>query len=174
VSKLLALPVFCVVIAARLFGHALRAGGRPVLPILLAVKVALLALAAILALRLGPFPDGDGWRAVVTGMVMVSAMAVQNAVHRVHLASAPPSTLMTGTTTQIMLDLADLISGQPQAAASRPRLMRMAASVVGFAAGCAAAALLYVTTGVGCLAVPPFVALAALLLRRPDDGSAAR
>jgi uncharacterized membrane protein YoaK (UPF0700 family) len=42
---------------------------------------------------------------VITGMVLVAAMAVQNEVHRVHLGNAPPSTLMTGTTTQIMIDL---------------------------------------------------------------------
>ncbi len=46
-------------------------------------------------------------------------MAVQNALHRVHLASAPPATLMTGTTTQIMIDIADLLRGPaPEAKAA--------------------------------------------------------
>ena len=38
-------------------------------------------------------------------------MAIQNTLHRAHLPSLPPTTLMTGTTTQIMLDIGDLIAG---------------------------------------------------------------
>jgi uncharacterized membrane protein YoaK (UPF0700 family) len=44
-------------------------------------------------------------------MIFVAAMTIQNAAHRAHLASAPPSTIMTGTTTQIMIDLGDVIMG---------------------------------------------------------------
>ena len=73
---------------------------------LLVIKVLLLAAGAWLAIHFGPFHDGDNWQAITTGMVLVAAMAIQNAVHRVHLASSPPSTLMTGTTTQVMLDIA--------------------------------------------------------------------
>ncbi|WP_420820207.1 DUF1275 family protein [Salinicola peritrichatus] len=45
-------------------------------------------------------------------MLLVAGMAIQNAAHRLHLSSAPPSTLMTGTTTQVMLDLANLLLHQ--------------------------------------------------------------
>ena len=38
-------------------------------------------------------------------------MAIQNAVQRVHFASIPPTTLMTGNTTQAVLDAVDLICG---------------------------------------------------------------
>ena len=53
----------------------------------------------------------DGYAALGTGMTLVAAMAIQNAAHRVHFANAPPSTIMTGTTTQLMMDLADVIHG---------------------------------------------------------------
>ncbi|CAN7749542.1 DUF1275 family protein [Rhizobium sp. LjRoot258] len=46
-------------------------------------------------------------------MLLVIAMAVQNAAYCIHLTSAPSSTLMTGTTTQIMIDVADLLHGTP-------------------------------------------------------------
>ncbi|TIV30331.1 MAG: DUF1275 domain-containing protein, partial [Mesorhizobium sp.] len=144
-SKLLALPVFCaVVILSRLLSNALRHREAPVFRYLLTIKLVLLIAAAVLTVRLGPFPDGDHWAAIVTGMILVSAMAVQNAAHRVHLASLPPSTLMTGTTTQIMLDLADLIYGSSaeDTAASRSRLARMSGMVAVFALGCGTAALL--------------------------------
>jgi uncharacterized membrane protein YoaK (UPF0700 family) len=167
-SKLLALPVFCVVIVlSRLLSHALRRRELPVFRSLLTIKLLLLVAAALLAVRLGPFTDGDHWPAIVTGMTLVSAMAVQNAAHRVHLASLPPSTLMTGTTTQIMLDLADLIHGSSadDTAASRSRLARMSVMVAVFAVGCGAAALLHIQIGVWSFAVPPVVALLSLIVR---------
>jgi uncharacterized membrane protein YoaK (UPF0700 family) len=110
IAKLMALPVFCVVvIVARLLGTFLSTRVVRVFEVLYSLQVLLLIGGAALAIRFGPFHDGDSWQAILTGMVLVSAMAIQNAVHRVHLGSAPPSTLMTGTTTQIMLDLADRI-----------------------------------------------------------------
>src|ERR1700760_2003021 len=109
VAKLLSLPVFCaVVMAVRLLSSLLSKHLGAVFETMLCVKIVLLITGAALAIRFGPFHDGDSWQAIVTGMVLVAAMAIQNAVHRIYLGSAPPSTLMTGTTTQIMIDLADL------------------------------------------------------------------
>lgn len=167
-AKLLALPVFCVVvIATRLAGEGLRRRELPALPVLLGAKLALLTAGAVLAIRFGPFANGDSLSAIVTGMVLVAAMAIQNAVHRVHLSAAPPSTLMTGTTTQIMLDIGDLLAGAaPEARAGVvARLRHMSAAVAVFAAGCGAAALGYAFFGVWCFAVPPLIALLALLVR---------
>ena len=168
VAKLLALPVFClVVILTRLLSSALLPINRPALKILLGLKVVLLVAGAVMAIRLGPFTNGDAWQAVVTGMVLVAAMAIQNAAHRIHLGAAPPSTLMTGTTTQIMIDLADLIQAPRPDNAERPgaRLLRMSANIAVFAIGCAAAALLYARVEVWCFVVPPVLGAAALFLR---------
>ncbi|HET6555603.1 MAG TPA: YoaK family protein [Dyella sp.] len=165
VAKLLALPVFCLfVIGARLLHYQLVDHGQPVVRSLLAIKLVLLVLAMALAIRCGPFPQGDSWAATLTGMTLVGAMAIQNALHRVHLASAPPSTLMTGTTTQIMLDVADRMRGVPdeQRAPIDARLRRMSVAVMAFAVGCAAGALLYAVGGMWCFAVPPLLAVAAL------------
>jgi uncharacterized membrane protein YoaK (UPF0700 family) len=100
-------------------------------------------------------------------MVLVCAMAIQNAVHRIHLASAPPTTLMTGTTTQIMIDLVDIVANTPveQKETARTRMSRMITSVAGFALGCGAAALLYARANVWCFAIPPLLALAAMFIR---------
>lgn len=168
IAKLLALPVFClVVILTRLLSSALLRINRPALKIILGLKVVLLVAGAVMAIRLGPFPNGDAWQAVATGMVLVAAMAIQNAAHRIHLGTAPPSTLMTGTTTQIMIDLADMMQTSKQDKAERPgaRLLRMSANVAVFAIGCAAAALLYARVGVWCFVVPPVVGAAALFMR---------
>jgi uncharacterized membrane protein YoaK (UPF0700 family) len=80
---------------------------------------------------------------------------------------------MTGTTTQIMLDLGDLIGGvKPEAhSALIAHLRRMALAVAVFAVGCAAAALGFAFANVWCFVVPPVIALFALLLRlsTPDE-----
>jgi len=175
VAKLLALPVFCVVIiVTRRASFHLPAAGLPVLRTMLALKFLLLALGALLAVRYGPFPNGDGAPLVITGMVLVAAMAIQNAVHRIHLASAPPTTLMTGTTTQMMIDLADLLRADLPAdarLAARARLSKMGTSVALFAAGCAAGALLFAALGPWCFVLPPFLALPPLLIPETSGAS---
>jgi uncharacterized membrane protein YoaK (UPF0700 family) len=168
-AKVLALPVFCIVVLlARVSSHGLRARSLPVLSTLLAVQLALSILGAGLATSFGPFENADGYTAVLTGMILVATMAIQNAAHRAHLASAPPSTIMTGTTTQIMMDLGDLIQGlEPdKAKATRARLTQMTVSVVAFAVGCTLGALLYAWLSVLCLWVPPALVIGALLMRK--------
>jgi uncharacterized membrane protein YoaK (UPF0700 family) len=164
-AKVLALPIFCVVVmAVRVLSVSLDAKGLPALRVILAVKLVLLTLSAVLAIALGPFDSGDGWPALLTGMALVAAMAIQNAIHRIHMGALPPTTIMTGNTIQIMIDLADLMRGVPAAArdAIRLRLSRMSGSVTAFAVGCAAAALLYAKQGIWCFAIPPILAACSL------------
>jgi len=97
---------------------------------------------------------------------LVAAMAIQNAIHRIHMGALPPTTIMTGNTIQIMIDLADLLRGVPTATreAIRTRLSRMSVSVTAFAAGCAAAALIYAKQGIWCFVLPPVIAACTLWL----------
>jgi uncharacterized membrane protein YoaK (UPF0700 family) len=165
VAKLLALPVFCVVVVGvRLLSVVLVAKQLPALRAMLGFKVALLVVGAVLAIRLGPFDSGDGWAALLTGMTLVAAMAIQNAIHRIHMGSLPPTTIMTGNTIQVMIDLADLLRGVPADArrAIQLRLPRMSANVAAFAAGCAAAALFFAKQGTWCFLIPPVVAACGL------------
>jgi uncharacterized membrane protein YoaK (UPF0700 family) len=167
-AKLLALPMFCaVVIAMRLLNTVLCERQLPALEFLIAAKVVLLFIAAALAIRFGPFHDPDSARAVLTGMVLVAAMAIQNALHRFHLGSSPPSTLMTGTTTQVMIDVADRIyAPKGTANPTGARLAQLSTNILIFAIGCGAAALLYNRVGVKSLMVPPMVGILQLILRR--------
>lgn len=167
-AKTLALPIFCLaVLTCRLLAFRLKARGRPVLRSLLKLQLLLLALAAGLAAWQGPFDDPDRTWALLVGMALVAAMAVQNAAHRAHLAHTPPSTVMTGTTTQIMLDLAELLHGvQPEAAAiTRARLRRLTLSVAVFAGGCALGALMYAHAGKWCFSLLPALGICTLMLR---------
>ena len=167
-NKILALPEFIAVIAlARLVGAAARKRGWPALRIMLTAEVVLLAAFFALAVACGPFENADRPLALLTGFAGIAAMALQNALQRVHLASLPPTTLMTGSTTQATIDAVDLLAGTAagDAAAVRTRLSRVAMSVLLFAAGCAAGALLFWLTGFWCLAVPVVIGAVAAVMR---------
>ena len=124
-------------------------------------------LGAGLATLFGPFSNADGYAAVLTGLVLVAAMAIQNEAHRAHLPSAPPSTIMTGTTTQIMMDIGDLMHGlaPDKAGAARGRLAQMTVSAFAFAVGCTLGALMYALLGALCFWIPPALVLGALSMR---------
>jgi uncharacterized membrane protein YoaK (UPF0700 family) len=168
-AKLLALPTFCVVIiATRWMSVALLARGLPTFRTLMGLQVLLLVAAAVLAIRFGPFDDGNSGPSLETGLVLVCAMAIQNALQRIDLGSSPPTTVMTGTTTQIMIDIADMAHKhlpEEKRRAARTRLSRMTASVAGFASGCATAALLYAWAGIYCFLIPPLLGVGTLILR---------
>jgi len=167
VAKLVALPLFCLVVAlVRVLGYALAPHAQSQLRALLSVKFVLLLSAAALAVRLGPFPNGDVWPALLTGMTLVSAMAVQNAVQRLYLGAMPPTTIMTGNTTQAMIDAVDLLRGLPPEDPARRRLASMSANILAFAIGCAAAALLFVYLRMWCFVVPPLLGLVAITRAR--------
>jgi uncharacterized membrane protein YoaK (UPF0700 family) len=155
IAKLAALPVFCVTVAlVRLAGYGLAAKRLPELRLLVLAEMVLLTAGCGLAIHFGPFHNGDAVPALATGMTLVVAMAVQNALHRMHLNAAPPSTLMTGTTTQIMIDVVDFLRAGPDTDVL---------TVAGFAAGCGAAAVLFIQLGPLCFALPPVLGFAALV-----------
>jgi uncharacterized membrane protein YoaK (UPF0700 family) len=175
IAKLMALPVFCVVIIlTRLLSFNLAGRGWPVLEAILTLKLLLLAVAGGLAIGLGPFTNGDAWPAILTGMFLVAAMAIQNAAHRIHLGNSPPTTLMTGTTTQLMIDMADVIGGlSPETReATQLRMRRMFFAVLAFATGAAAAAFLFKSTGTWCFIVPPVAALMARVIAKSEGNEA--
>jgi len=154
----------------RVAAAALAAWQWPAVRLLLTAKVVLLVAFFVLAVALGPFADSDAPAALLTGFAGVAAMAVQNAVQRIHLGNLPPSTLMTGNTTQLVLDAVDLMRGAKadQAAAVRGRFDRMLTAIVSFAAGCAVAAALYAWIGFWCLVVPVVVGGASALSAAED------
>lgn len=170
-GKILALPEFIAVIAlARLAGIALRARKLPDRRILLTVKVLFLAAFFGLAVGFGPFPDSGSPAALLTGFAGIAAMAMQNAVQRVHMSSMPPSTMMTGSTVQATIDAVDLLTGTtPELIAPvRFRFSRLALTISSFAAGCAASAVLYVHVGFWGLALAVVVGTVAAIVPVED------
>lgn len=174
-GKILALPEFIAVIAlARLAGIALRARKLPDRPILLTIKVLFLAAFFGLAVGFGPFPDASTPAALLTGFAGIAAMAMQNAVQRVHMANMPPSTMMTGSTVQATIDAVDLVTGTtPELTAPvRFRFSRLALTISSFAVGCATAAVLYMHVGFWCLALTVVVGILASVIPTGDKAPA--
>jgi uncharacterized membrane protein YoaK (UPF0700 family) len=164
-SKLLALPMFCaIVFLSRLACLMLQGRNRSPIRPMLVVKLMLLTAVAAMAFIYGPFNGDNSTITLVVALAMVSAMAIQNGLHKAHLAKAPPSTLMTGTTTQIMLDLADILASpkSDEIAAARARVKKLGAAVITFAVGCGAGAAGFMLAPVVAFSLPAILALIAL------------
>jgi uncharacterized membrane protein YoaK (UPF0700 family) len=143
IGKILALPEFIGAVAvARLAGTALTARGLPTLTILLGVEALFLAIFLALGATYGPFPDSDVLPALAAALAGITAMALQNAMQRVHFPGEPPTAIMTNNTTQAVLDGVDLVRGAAPPEV-RGRFLRTLRSIAWFAGGCAAAAILY-------------------------------
>lgn len=104
-------------------------------------------------------------------MLLVAAMAIQNGFHRVRLNGAPPTTLMTGTTTQIMLDVAVLLGPRVgvDSAPIKSAVGRLAIAVATFAFGCALAALAYIQLDMWCFVLPPILTLIGVGIQASSD-----
>ncbi|HYC18797.1 MAG TPA: YoaK family protein [Pseudolabrys sp.] len=169
IAKLIALPEFlAVIVLVRLIGTGLTTRRIVTSRLVLAAEVAFLLAFFLLAVRFGPFPDSDSPMALVTGFTGVAAMAIQNAIQRIHYSGFPPTTIMTGNTTQAALDAVDLINGatRKQSAAIRARLASILSNIFYFAVGCAAAAGLYLWIGFWSLAVPVVAVAIAIVLHK--------
>ena len=159
VAKLAALPVFLVVVACcamlaerwRLHGTGMRN--------LLLLQLVLLLITALLAMSFGPFADADRPMAIATGLFGVAAMAVQNAEGRIYLGHLPPTTLMTGNSTQIALDLVGLGQGSHNVSFEKLRNLMMGAGA--FAMGGMLAALAVAQLRMGAFLLPPILVTAA-------------
>lgn len=166
IAKLVALPEFIlIVVVARVLGSVFRKKGLDALMLLLGLEASFLIAFFVLAVTLGPFPDSDAPVALLAGFTGIAAMAIQNAVQRVHFASMPPTTIMTGNTTQAVLDLVDLWRGDGggNRAALKAQFVRTIRGIAWFAVGCAAAAAMYFWVGLWCLALPALVSMVAAI-----------
>ncbi len=159
-TKLLALPTFVVAVAVtRLVVDAMVAGGRePLRPLLIAQGFFLLVFMAA-GIASAPPLQADGRTELMTGLTGVVAMAIQNAMARLLLPSATPSTVMTGNVTQLVIDVVDLARRSPidmrRQAASR--VGRLGPAVIAFAVGAIAGAFGYRSFGFACLLAPVLV-----------------
>lgn len=156
IAKLLALPVFVLAVAlTRVLAGALEHHGTPVLAPALAVEAMLLLAMLAVGLAARPITDADAPLVMVTGMAGVAAMGIQNCLARLYLSSLPPTTIMTGNTTQAIIDTVDVMLGLPGAsAAARARLRRSVPVLMWFVVGTSLGALSFAWLSFWCLTAP--------------------
>ena len=166
-APMLSVPVFIAVLAAaRLLASGLEAFGIASLKPFLGLQLLLLAgfflLCADTAAPIAP----DGGRAIVAGMLGVSAMAVQNALVQISLRGAPATAVMTSNITRFVMDCGTVLFGNDRdaSATSGRRAQHAWPAILGFAAGCALGAIAQAAVGLQSLALPVGFALLALVL----------
>ena len=163
-AKLLALPVFVIVVAlVKLVVQRFSRTQRRPLRRLLVVQTLLLLGFMIVGMSAQPIVSADAPLAILSGMFGVAALAIQNAVGRLVLTDLAPTTIMTGNTTQIVIDIVELASGHcSDDNAVRARLRKMIPALAAFAVGAVFGGFAYHGTGFWCvlLAVVLLVALA--------------
>ena len=145
-AKLAALPMFCLMVfATHWIDLKFIKLNKSSYHFLLILMIALFTAAASISVFYLPFPSYDTVPGFSVGMLLVAAMAIQNAMHRIHWVKESPTTVMTGSTTQLMLDLAHLSQGTTpeQKATPQQRLKSLFPTMLCFALGCAVAALIY-------------------------------
>jgi len=154
IAKLLALPVFVIVVAiTRTLTIALEDRRKNAAVPLLALQIVFLAAFLASGIAAGPLADGDAPMAIVAGMLAVTAMAIQNAASRTVFVMHTPTTVMTGNVTQVVIDLVDLALGRA-ASEARGRIRKMVPAILAFTIGALGGALGYIFAGFWCLTLP--------------------
>jgi uncharacterized membrane protein YoaK (UPF0700 family) len=170
VAKLLALPVFILAVAGTRLYVLHFAGNDRTERHVLSIELIFLGLFLAAGIAAAPIVSADAPMAVLTGMLAVTAMGVQNAAARTVFASLSPTTVMTGNVTQVVLDCVDYcLSGDAQLrSGARARLAKFGPPVIGFAAGAVCGALLYRMAGFWCVLLPMII-IGGLLMRRTES-----
>ena len=167
VAPMLSVPVFVVALGlTRLLAVALERVGFASLQPLLLLQFLLLAGFFVLCASAGPRIDPDATKAILAGMLGVSAMAVQNALVQISLKGAPSTAVMTTNITRFMMDVGDvMLEGKPaDVAKARDRAIRTWPAIVGFAIGCGLGATCEAAIGLRSLALPTGLALLAVAM----------
>jgi uncharacterized membrane protein YoaK (UPF0700 family) len=176
VAKLLALPIFMATVAAVcLLVRAYERAARSALTVLLLLQFILLAVFMGAGLARAPFTDADAADAVVTGLLGVAAMAIQNAGARLAFPTLVPTTVMTGNVTQFVIDIVDALSAASPAARTeaRARLKRFVPALLAFTVGAIVGAVAFARAGYWGLLLP-LATMAGLIVSEAKPRSTAQ
>jgi uncharacterized membrane protein YoaK (UPF0700 family) len=179
VAHLISVPVFILALATTklLTGGLERFGIASLRPLLL-LQLLLLSASLAITTAAGPQVDPSTLTMIAAAMLMVSAMAVQNALVRIALVGAPSTAVMTTNITAFTIDLGEmLIARNPLGIArARSRAKHSWPAIAGFLLGCALGAPGENVIGLRALALPAGLALVAVMLgnsaRRVEHGRA--
>ena len=155
--KLATFPIFVAAVIGATLAHRrmrLRQPGASAVRNLLLLKASLICAAALIGLAHASNVAGPLRACVVS--LLVLAMGVQNALHRLNPSLGSMTTVMTGNVTQWLSE-----SVQPAASRDPAKHRSLTILIASFATGCAGGAWGVVHFGFGVLAVPGAVVLIA-------------
>jgi uncharacterized membrane protein YoaK (UPF0700 family) len=113
VANILSVPVFVATLGLiRLLAGVLERIGFASLQPLLLVQLLLLAGSLALCASAGARVDPYATRAIVAGLLGISAMAVQNALVQISLRGVPSTAVMTTNITRFMMDIGEVMFGR--------------------------------------------------------------
>src|SRR5882724_9599488 len=120
-AHLLSVPVFILVLGlTRLLVAGLDAAGIASLRLLLLLQFLLLAGSLSLGVA-GPPVAPDAAKSILVGMLVVSAMAVQNGLVQISLTGAPSTAVMTTNITRFMMDVGEVLLAKNSTHAAEAR-----------------------------------------------------
>ena len=164
----ISVPIFMLVaFLAALLGQTLGPQRPRTLRLLFALEAGLLAACLAAGIRLIHPGDQAAAGPLITGLLGVSAMAVQNATNRL-LPALPSTAVMTSNVSQTAVDLARLLCAHEQRGEVTSRLQRTVAAVLAFAVGCAFGAGTFALAGFWSLAGPVLLLATVAASVRPD------
>ena len=142
-AQILAVPVFILAVAAVwLFARASGKHGSSLLRLLLLAQFLLLLLVWVFCVVTKPSTAPHAAMADIAAMMAVSAMACQFALLRLSMPVVPSTAVMTGNLTNAVLSALNTFSGdKPSTSTDVVRLKSSLFLLVGFFAGCVAAAV---------------------------------
>ena len=164
---MISVPVFVVVLAlTRLLAAALERAQLAPLGTLLLLQFILLCAFLASCLSAGPGVNPIAPIILVSGMLGVCAMAVQNALVRIALTGTPSTAVQTTNITLATMDLGEMLLGRDadRVAKARDRLRRTWPAIAGFLLGCVLGAWCEAAVGLRSLVLPTGLALVALAL----------
>ena len=167
VANILSVPVFVAALGlTRLLADALERIGLAPLRFLLVLQLVLLAGCFALCASAGASVGPHATKAIVAGMLGISAMAVQNALVQISLKGVPSTAVMTTNITRFVLDIGEeMLDRKPSdVARARDRAMLTWPSIVGFAVGCGLGAICEAAIGLKSMALPVVFAVLAVAM----------
>ncbi len=155
-AKILALPTFVLAVAGtRILESRLVRNNRLPVPVMLLVQCILLATFMGLAYLSLPIRNANDPVAVLAGLSAVAALGIQNSLARTALAEFGATTVMTGNTTQLVIDLVDLQgASQDQRSVLTKRIWKTAPAIVGFVIGAGLGSASYSLFSFWCVLLP--------------------
>lgn len=156
-SHAIAVPVFMVMVGlTRLLVAGLDRIRVPSLLPLLALQFIFVAAFLGICVAAGRNADPHKAQMIFAGMLGVTAMAVQNALVRISISSAPSTAPMTTNITVFTIAVGDILLGQDRrhVAKARERVRHTWPVIVGFLIGCALGAACELALGLAALVIP--------------------